>query len=330
MKKLVVLFILIFINIIFVSADETTSPTITWVSYDWNLSQSTIINVQWTNLWNCDNLTVWDKSVWIVSKTESLITYNFKDSNNYSSTLKMSCNWVWVNYVFSFPNLEKITWFTESNFDRTVTITWKWFWEWANIELSWGLSFEIISSNENSIYWRLPENLASTDIWVVAWWKKSNVYKMPIFIPKITHLVSQSWFKKGSKITIYWNYLNKYNNYSLKIWEDNVNKSTYNSSTQTITFELPEYIWTKQLQVFSNWISSNKIDIASNTNRAEITNIEEKQEIVDSNMINKLYIYWKNFWNKDIIKVYLNWEEISLWEFISEWLISLRDYKLNS
>lgn len=336
MKKILLVIAWFFLINSIVLADDTvdttdTTPIVTGVSYDWYLSNDSVIKITGNNLWTCKDLKVWSKSISIVWKTETEITYNFKDSLDYTQTITMNCNWIWVNYLFSFPYIKSITWFKDSKFDWLVTISWQWFWDSPSIELSWGTNFEKVTWNDNSIYWKLDIATKSNLINVNVWWLKSNLYSMPIKLPYITHIVSKTWFSAWEIVTIYWTNLNSYNDFKVKFWDNYLDISKYDTTSKTISFVIPSKLWKFAVWVYSNWFLSNTIDLNIVSWRPQISKVEESTvSNTDWTSSKVLNVYWKNFWNSDVTKVYLNWSESSIKEFTSEWLIQLEWYLLNT
>lgn len=330
MRKIFALFLCLFVLNLAYADDTNTTPTISWVSYDWYLSNSTVVNINWSNLSLCKDLKIWWTSVSITSKTDSLLTYNFSESLKYNWSLTVDCNWTGLNYLISFPYIKSITWFKDSKFDRNITISWLNFTSSPNVSLTWGSTFSTITAGDTSIYWTLDENLKWNELSVNVWWLNSNIYSMSQKIPYITHIVWLEWFNVWSTVSIYWKNLNSYNDYKVKYWDNYLDVSSYNASNWSVSFKIPDWLGKFNVWVYSNWIVSNYLALNVTSWKPLITKVlEENLQNTDWTSTKVLAVYWQNFATADVTKVYINWSEAQISSFVSQWLIYLSNYTLN-
>ncbi len=334
-KKLIFilsLYALFFINF------ANASFTISNISYDWNLSKDSIININWTDLTWCTNLNIWGKSIKTKEITATKISFNFSDINMYSWNASLTCWTTKINKDFSFPNITKIDWFKSNNFDWTISIFWSGLWEWSIVNIPWW-TFTILTQTDWLIVWKLSQVITNSTIYIEKKWLKSNIIDLWMKIPKIKFITSNNNFLNWSKINIYWENLNSYNDFKLYIWTEYITNAIYNKNWY-IEATLPETAWNYNVYSLSNWIKSNSLQLNILSNRPEITNIERtiysdgvKIKVILKEDITSLsspiiFINWTNIWSgisdwKNIyfdvshIKKWVNLIEVKFWNLFS-------------
>jgi hypothetical protein len=313
-KKIIIFLFLIFFSNISYWADVQIS-SITSINYVWNLWDNTIININWNNLESCTEFNIWNKKLITKSITNTLITYEFSKFKDISWEISIKCDWILLKQPFNFPYIKKITWTENIQFKWDLTITWENLWSIWNVIFEWW-NFTPSHYDEWFIIWRISEKIDSNKVYVETNWLKSNIYILPIWIPHIDFITSNNDFKQNSDIYIYWKYLNDLYNSIVYLWGNQVSNYKFNKENNSIIINSWNWIWTKNIQIKSNWILSNILPINILWKKPYIDRVQEEDIIIENNWIisnnKELHIYWINFPdNKEDIIIYNNGKAIT-------------------
>lgn len=325
MKNLV-LFLLAFMLIFSTTyADETTQTSlISSINYDGNLNENTIINLTWSDFDKCDNLWTWTKSIDILTKNNYNITFKYSQLDKNSWAIILTCEGKTNSIMYNFPYIKSVSWIKDGKIGANISVTWENFSQ--NSNLIWNdIVFKKSFSNDSQIVWTF-DYLWNNEFYVENWWFKSNLFKLDLNIPKITHVVWIDNFKADSKILIFWENLTIDKSFKVLIWDTYIDskKIIWNN----IEAVLPKIYWSISLLVEVNWIKSNQIIINIENQRPVINQIEEKQEDFNQTKQLMFYINWDNFWDTNTTKLYINWKFVNIDEFVSSSLIKIKKPEL--
>lgn len=322
MKKILLFLLINFLLISKIFAIDDVLE-ITKVSYNWNLSNDTIINLSWKNFINCTNITIDDKIIPIKLVNSTKIDFSFSDLNLYSWSFLLNCWWKKYSYNFSFPYIYKWN-YNIWSLERKIEI------EWFNLD-NWSLvvNWWSFSKDNWSIYnivWKLPESLTSNEVYVNAWNLKSNILNLDLKIPKIDFIYSEEWINEWNDIYIYWSNLNYYKNSAIFLWDTKINELYVLENWNILKFNTRWYSWKYDLYINSNWFKSNILKLYIYWKKPFVKNVAvESIEWIWK----QLYIYWENF-SKELLnnEVYINSKKVTIWK-ITDWYISIPSFSLN-
>lgn len=314
MKK--ILFLLCFF-FCFSSEVWATNTTLWKIQYTGILKENTPIQINGTALNSCEKIIVNNQAAEITAKTDTLLTFAFQKSFSHRGTIDLICSGQKYSQSFLFPYIEKITGWKNEKYDGTVTITWFGF-EGGSVNITWD-SFAKIHSDDKTIYGKVGPNMNIDSITVTAGWLISNEIPLNVLFPKIDYVTTQKIFKKWETLSIYWSNLNTYKNAVVKIGTQIVSQWKFENNRIDIT--IPEIDWVQNIQVISNYFQSNIVKIPFVSDRPIITQIKEKEEIVNNVVSNFTYIYGKNFSLNGTTQVIINGKNIPLHDKTSSLLV---------
>lgn len=315
-SKFLVFFVSLYLLQWYVSASDNHTK-INSIKYTWYLWDNTLITIDWENFNNCSKIAIDNNAIVTQSISENKITYLFWDNIDYKWVITLNCDWLYASENFEFPYIENA--FLNNNlWNWEIRVMWKNFLSGSKalFELWWTLSINSMSTN--SIVWKFPSTLKTTNLYIERLGLKSNLFKLDIDIPKITHITSDNWFYRWNKIIVHWENLNNYNNSVLYFWEHLISNQKYNEEDKTFSFLLPYLSWLNPISVISNWISSNieRVDVL--WDNPYITSVHGFWERVEVNWTmvykDKIIIKWDNFPMNDYnFKLYWNNRLIYSW-----------------
>lgn len=283
MKNKLSLFILVVLFLFnsWVSAADNISK-ISWITYDWNLSKMSVINIKWENLDKCNTLNVNWKNIEISKKDKSIISFMTWENFKYDWIIKLECLTVKLEKQYSFPYIESISWLNNNINNKQITIIWHNFTNLPIVTLKWW-TFAKNFSEDRMIIWNLPAKLENNELYITSNWLKSNVFYLDLKIPKINYVFSASWFKDNWNILIYWDNLNEYNNTKAYFWSQFISNFTYNRNESYISFPADLISWKSPLKLVSNWFESNQIEIKISNWKPIIEGSVVKNSLTDAN-----------------------------------------------
>lgn len=319
-KILWLLAIMLLISTTYADQETTQDSVISNLSYNWYLNEDTIIDIYWKDFDKCDNLWTLTKDIKISSKDNFRITFNYSELDKNSWTLRLTCDWKVNSLVYNFPYIKSVSWIKDWKITSNISILWENFWENPSVSGD-NIVFEKSFSNSEKIVWMFTW-LWSNEFYIQSGDFKSNLFKLDLKIPKITHIVGVDNFKAETKVIIFWENLAVNNDYKVLIWDTYIDKKSVN--WKNIEIILPKIYWSVKLLVESNGIKSNELSINIDNKRPIILKIEEKQEINDIFNETMFYISWENFWSAETTNLYLNWNKVEINKFISSSLIKIK------
>lgn len=313
MIKKIILISILFLTFANTFAEEK-NPEITNITYDWNLSNETLVKINWNYFDQCTTIKLWQENIKYKTKTNTEITINYSDINNPSWVIYLTCWTKNINKIYEFPYIENVNLNKTIPYDWNIDIHWYNIWESASVVLEWA-SFSKNISNTNLIIWKITGDLTWNNLYVTNNWLKSNIINLWILIPKINFIYSDNNFEQNTEITIYWKYLNSYSTTKIKFWDKIIDKYEYNEKDWYLTINIWNDLWDKEIKVYSNWIYSNSMKINVVWNSPVIKSLYNEIEEVEINWIlskkERLYIEWDYiFDNKNNVKIYQNWNNI--------------------
>lgn len=214
------------------------------LDYSGNLSENSVININWKNLIECTNLNINWKEIPFVQASDKKVTYKYSDTDNeYNWELKLTCSWDILNKAITLPYIEKIE-FSEK-WGRDIFIKWENFYPDISVKLDSG-SFDLKNSTLTSLFWTLPIDLDKLWVYVEANGKKSNKIDIPLELISLDYIKTDTSFWVGEEIEICWKNLEK-NNY---IYIDNRRfDETKELINNCFVIKLPE-IEKKQAEIY--------------------------------------------------------------------------------
>jgi len=316
MKKIFLFLFLFFISVSSIFSAETKLE-ITNISYIWNLSDKTIINITWKNFLNCTDIFYDGKIIPITQVNSTKIDFNFSNLNSYSWKITLNCWWKSYPRDFNFPYINKLK-YNPSNIDRALDIEWINL-NWAIVFLSWW-TFTKEYNWITNIKWKISETLLWTEVYVKLWSLSSNIVNLDLTLPKINYVYSEKWINDWNDIYVYWSNLNFYENLTIFLWKNKITEFKLLDNWNTIKFNTLGYVWDKDLYVVSNGFKSNVIKLFIYWKKPTIDNVSfESKEW----LWKQLFIYWENYYKDTLItEVYINWKKTTIWQ-IFDWYISI-------
>jgi len=169
MKKNIyfVLFLSLFSFFLNVNADsELKESTLTWVFYDWYLSDKTELRLTWTNLEKCDTLIFDWRNIKQIDTISTKITFKFSEIASFNWELLINCEWDILKKKFNFPYIENVL-YDQSNSDRDVEIKWFNFTDWV-LSVEEGV-FKPRLESSTIFKWELWETSDTPNFYVTNW-----------------------------------------------------------------------------------------------------------------------------------------------------------------
>ncbi len=317
MRRIVFLGIILLIMLWLFTSDVVFSTEqeskISNIVYSDNLSDTTIISIQGSNLDLCTNIKVNTKKIKILTRDTEKITYKFAHSNETTGVIYLTCDGDTLMQSFSFPYIDSIDGLDPINSNRDITIRWSSFWDnpWISIEEGW---FSKNTANSRIIIWNISESTTWNELYVTADGLKSNIYSLGIPFPKIDFIVPEDNFSQNTQATIYWKNLDFKSiiNYD---WEKIANFK-YNKNNGSLTFNLWYKLGEKTIKILSNWFLSNTLNINVYWNRSHIVNAYQAN-YTENEGVNQtaLYIIAENLpIHDDDLDVYVNDSKRSIYK----------------
>ena len=314
MFKVAILVMLIVCPVL-VSA-ENDKPIIENVSYEWYLSDESIIEISWSNLWDCSEIFLNNSAIVTESESDEKITYLFSKHDNIKWMIDLRCNLYYASKWFTFPFISSI----DGNVDyktRKYKITWSNFVGWVSVYLESWISISNSQVSTVIITWDVPENASDSNIYVTSNNLKSNLFFTDFNTPYIDYISSENWFKKWETITIYWSNLDYFSRSYIQLWDYKITDFQYDEEKWTITFTIPDTYWLTEIFINSNGIKSNilELDIVWKKPNIERINLSWTKLEKDGKITyeKNLHLVWELFWSKiPNFKVYSNNKEISV------------------
>lgn len=300
--KYILFFLFLFFPFFIGSAFEFS-----WFSYSWELTNDSIISINWEGFVDSCVLSQGGKNIELLSSSNTKITFSASDLKSFSWEISINCDSKSRIYVYDFPYITSAEY---DSVDKNIfKISWSGFWDNPSLSIVWW-SYEILWKSRNDITLKFKRDSSPRELYLTTSWYKSNkILLNEKYYPTIHYIESESGFSYNNEAVLCGDNITK--NDRVFIWDEKILRYwEFKFSWNCIKFKLP-YIFSSSIKVRveNNFYSSNELEIVYDVEPPKLEIVSEGNYYDESRKIDykALVLSWENLpTDKDEIEVYVN------------------------